>query len=155
NIVYQPYRDGAGRVEGVMVFGFDITEQVVARRRAEELTRQLRASQAQAAAASRAKDEFFAVLGHELRNPLAPILTALQIMQLRGETPSKEQLIIERQTRHMVRLVDDLLDVSRIARGKIELRKRHVEIAEIVTRGLEVASPLFEQRQHRLDIDVS
>ncbi|HEU4611149.1 MAG TPA: response regulator, partial [Kofleriaceae bacterium] len=154
NLVYQPYRDPHGTVEGVVVFGFEITDHVLARRRAEELTQQLRVSEAQAAAASRAKDEFFAVLGHELRNPLAPILTALQIMRLRGVETTKEQLIIERQTQHMVRLVDDLLDVSRIARGKIELKKRRLEAAEVVARGLEVASPLLEQKQHRLELEV-
>ncbi|MBL9023085.1 MAG: response regulator [Myxococcales bacterium] len=154
NFVYQPYHDPKGRVEGVMVFAFELTAQVTARRRAEELTSQLQESEARAAAANRAKDEFFAVLGHELRNPLAPILTALQMIRLRGDQPTKEQLVIERQTYHMVRLVDDLLDVSRIAHGKIELNKQRIELAEVVARGLEIATPLFEQRQHELELSV-
>ena len=78
-----------------------------------------------AESASRAKDEFLAMLGHELRNPLSPIVSALHLMQLRGGTQlQKERATIERQVRHMVRLVDDLMDVSRITRGKIELRRR-------------------------------
>jgi signal transduction histidine kinase len=73
--------------------------------------------------AQRAKDEFLAMLGHELRNPLAPIVTAVQLMALKaGAAKTREQQIIERQVQHLRRLVDDLLDVSRIARGKIELR---------------------------------
>ncbi|HEY5923470.1 MAG TPA: MEDS domain-containing protein, partial [Kofleriaceae bacterium] len=74
---------------------------------------------------SRAKDEFLAMLGHELRNPLSPILTATQLMRLRGEDVfDKERTVIERQVKHMIRLVDDLLDVSRITRGKVDLRRR-------------------------------
>ena len=105
--------------------------------------------------ATRAKDEFLAMLGHELRNPLAPILTALQLMQLKSAgTVEKERTIIERQTRHLVRLVDDLLDVSRIARGKFELRKERIETGTVVTRAIELASPLFESRGQRLDVEV-
>ena len=87
--------------------------------------------------ANRAKDEFLAMLGHELRNPLAPILTALQLMKLRGDAASeRERTVIERQVTHLTRLVDDLLDVSRIARGKVELERRsRVELAEVVATG--------------------
>lgn len=108
-----------------------------------------------AEAANRAKDEFLAMLGHELRNPLAPIMTALQLMRLRGDTSNeKERALIERQVTHLTRLVDDLLDVSRIARGKVELKMHRQELGEIVTRAIEVASPLFEQRRHTLEIDL-
>jgi signal transduction histidine kinase len=87
------------------------------------------------------------MLGHELRNPLAPILTALQLMRLRaGSALENERIVIERQTRHLVRLVDDLLDVSRIARGKIELRRERVELADVVAKAIEMASPLLEER---------
>jgi signal transduction histidine kinase len=111
---------------------------------------------ARAESASRAKDECLAMLGHELRNPLSPILTATQLMRLRDDTLfEKERTVIERQTRHMVRLVDDLLDVSRITRGKIELRRRPVELAEIVAQAVELASPAMEQRAHRLTLDVA
>ncbi len=153
--VYQPYRDGDGSVEGIMAFGYDVTEQVHARQRAEALTREVQASEAAAASASRAKDEFLAMLGHELRNPLAPILTALHLMRLRdGDRHANERAIIERQAQHLVRLVDDLLDVSRITRAKIELRRRRIEVAEVVARAIEMASPLFEQRRHNLAVDV-
>src|SRR5437879_7851865 len=105
-----------------MAVGFEVPTQVQARKRAEALTREVQASKAAAESASRAKDEFLAVLGHELRNPLAPILTALHLMRLRDDERSEnERAIIERQAQHLVRLVDDLLDVSRITRGKVEL----------------------------------
>jgi signal transduction histidine kinase/CheY-like chemotaxis protein len=106
-------------------------------------------------AAGRAKDEFLAMLGHELRNPLSPIVTALQLMKLRGDTgTSREQQVIQRQLDHVIRLVDDLLDVSRITRGKIELRRETVEIAAIIGQAVEMASMLLEQRAHRLSVEV-
>lgn len=108
-----------------------------------------------ARSANRAKDEFLAMLGHELRNPLAPIATALQMMKLRGDpTFDRERTVIERQVEHLTRLVDDLLDVSRITRGKVELKREMVEIAEIVARALEMVSPLLEQRAHELVLNV-
>ena len=108
-----------------------------------------------AEAANRAKDEFFAVLGHELRNPLSPILTALQLMKMSGDTTSiEERRIIERQVRHLTRLVDDLLDVSRIAQGKVKLEMELVELADVVARGVEMSSPLLEHGSHILTIDV-
>lgn len=108
-----------------------------------------------AESANRAKDEFLAMLGHELRNPLSPIVTALQLMRLRaGNVAERERTVIERQVAHLTRLVDDLLDVSRIARGKVALKLEVIELAEIVARALEVASPLLEQRSHRLALDV-
>jgi signal transduction histidine kinase len=108
-----------------------------------------------AEAASRAKDEFFALLGHELRNPLAPIATALHVMRMRGPGVfESERAVIDRQIRHMTRLVDDLLDVSRIARGKIDLQRERLELAEVVRDAVETASPLLEQLGHHLAIDV-
>ncbi|NYE63451.1 signal transduction histidine kinase [Duganella sp. 1224] len=105
---------------------------------------------------SRIKDEFLAMLGHELRNPLAPIVTALKLMKLRGQAgdTGQEQAVIQRQVDHLVRLVDDLLDVSRIASGKVELRKETVALAEVLNKAVEMASPLLEQKQHRLLVDV-
>jgi PAS domain S-box-containing protein len=105
--------------------------------------------------ANQAKDAFLAMLGHELRNPLSPILTALELMRLRGgNTMQRERETIERQVRHVVRLVDDLLDVSRITRGKIELKRKNLEIGEIVAKAIEMASPLLEQRNHRLHTEI-
>ena len=141
DFVYQPLIDGGGNPEGVAAVVFEVTELANAKRAAE--------------AANRAKDEFLAMLGHELRNPLAPIVTALQLMRLRGgDYAEKERAVIERQTNHLVALVDDLLDVSRVAEGKIELRRKPVEIADVVARAIETASPLIEQKRHVLEIDV-
>jgi CheY-like chemotaxis protein len=108
---------------------------------------------AEAEVANRAKDQFLAMLSHELRNPLAPMLTALQLMKLRGQQ-SRERDILERQAGHLTSLVDDLLDVSRITRGKIELRRRDIEVAETVAKAIEIASPLLEQRRHHLEVRV-
>ena len=119
-------------------------------RMAEEQFRQI------SRATGHARDEFLAILGHELRNPLAPILTALELMNLKdGKSSIVERAIIERQVKHVVRLVDDLLDVSRITRGKIHLDRRPIGIAAIVADAIEMASPLLEQRGHRLVVDVA
>ena len=113
------------------------------------------AAREEADTARRMKDEFLALLGHELRNPLAPILTALELMKMRdGARAARERAVIERQVQHLVHLVDDLLDISRIARGKIDLKKAPVEIAHIVAQGVELASPLLEERSHNLRISV-
>ena len=104
---------------------------------------------------SERKDDILALLGHELRNPLAPILTAVHLLKGRADgSPSKELDIIERQAQHLVRLVDDLLDVARLTRGKVVLERAPVEIAQVVARSVEMVSPLLEQRGHSLDIDV-
>jgi signal transduction histidine kinase len=114
------------------------------------------AARREAEQANGAKDEFLAMLGHELRNPLAPIVTALQLMKLRAaDVFDKERAIVERQVRHMVTLVDDLLDVSRITRGKVELNLEPVELAATVHKALELAGPLIEQRQHTVDVSVN
>ena len=116
------------------------------------LFRELQAAHDRAESANRAKDEFLAMLGHELRNPLAPIQTALELMELRAPDAFKrERTVIERQLRHVVRLVDDLLDVSRITRGKIELHRQEVDIADTIARSIEMASPLLEEKGHALE----
>jgi len=117
------------------------------------LLEQERSANEAARAADRRKDEFLAMLGHELRNPLAPILTALELMRLRNEAGGeRERALIERQTRHLVRLVDDLLDISRITRGKVELRKHRVDLGIVIAQAVEMASPLLEQRNHHVSI---
>jgi CheY-like chemotaxis protein len=96
------------------------------------------------------------MLGHELRNPLAPIMTAIELMKLRGDRlAERERVVMERQARHLVQLVDDLLDVSRIARGKLDLKSMPLEISKAVARGVEIASPLLEQQYHRLQVAVA
>jgi signal transduction histidine kinase/DNA-binding response OmpR family regulator len=107
-----------------------------------------------ALAASRAKDEFLAMLGHELRNPLAPIVTALAIMKLRDASGSKERSTLERQVKHLVRLVDDLLDISRVTRGLIDLHRERLALRDVVSKAVEIASPLIEQKQHQLSVDL-
>ena len=105
--------------------------------------------------ASRAKDEFLAMLGHELRNPLSPIMTSLELMRQRApDSLTREREVVERQVQHMLRLVDDLLEVSRIARGRIELRRRRVELADVVSSAIEIVSPLLEERHHHLACEV-
>jgi two-component system, sensor histidine kinase and response regulator len=104
--------------------------------------------------AGRAKDQFLAMLSHELRNPLSPIVTALEVMRL-GGADSREFRIVERQVRHLTRLVDDLLDVSRVTRGKVTLRKRAVELSEAVLRAAELAGPMLEEKRQRLEINVA
>ncbi|HVO90282.1 MAG TPA: ATP-binding protein [Casimicrobiaceae bacterium] len=103
--------------------------------------------------ASRAKDEFLAMLGHELRNPLAPIVTALDLMRLRGQgVLESERRIVERQVAHLARLVDDLLDVSRITQGKIELKREPVDLADTVGKALELVRPGLERRKQHVDV---
>ncbi|MGN6106936.1 MAG: ATP-binding protein [Kofleriaceae bacterium] len=105
--------------------------------------------------ADRRKDEFLAILGHELRNPLAPIVTALDLMAMQDAIGfERERDVIRRQADHLIRLVDDLLDISRVTREKIQLRKELLELSSIVTHAVEVVSPLFEKRRHRLVVDV-
>jgi PAS domain S-box-containing protein len=111
---------------------------------------------AQLRAASNAKDEFLAMLGHELRNPLSPIVTAVQLARMRGGAKDAPELgIIQRQVDHLVRLVDDLLDVSRVTRGKIDLKLERVRIDQPVAKAVEMASPLFDARGQRLDVEVA
>ncbi|HEY5946094.1 MAG TPA: GAF domain-containing protein [Kofleriaceae bacterium] len=133
-----PVQRDEGETQALAVF-VDITD----RKAAEDAAR----------TADRRKDEFLAMLGHELRNPLAPIMTALELMRVRNEQGGqRERDIIERQTRHLVRLVDDLLDLSRITRGKIELRKYRVDLGIAIAQAVEMASPLLEQRSHHVSI---
>jgi signal transduction histidine kinase/ActR/RegA family two-component response regulator len=113
------------------------------------------AARAEAEQASQTKDQFLAVLGHELRNPLAPALTALELMKARDpQTFAKERQILERQVAHMVRLVNDLLDMSRLARGKVQLERRCFELRDAVDRAVDMARPLIEQRGHTFDVGV-
>lgn len=146
NFVYSPYRGITGEIEGVLVVGTDVTAQVLARQEVEALREN-------AEAANRSKDEFLAILGHELRGPLSPILGALYLLKLPGESKGAE-MIIERQVHHLARLVDDLLDVSRISRGKVDLQLETLEISEIVTKAIEMVDPLIQERRHDLTTHV-
>jgi PAS domain S-box-containing protein len=128
--------------------GMDITE----RKYAEE---RLRRQAELLAETDRRKDEFLAVLAHELRNPLAPIRNAVQFMRLKGPQDPELQAandIADRQVRQLVRLVDDLLDVSRISRGKLDLKKQRVALASIIDGAVEGARPIVEAGAHRLTV---
>jgi PAS domain S-box-containing protein len=132
-------RDAKGKVVGASKIARDITE----RKKAEAALRD----------ADRRKDEFLAILAHELRNPLAPIRNSLHILRLTAsEDPTTQRIgeMLERQVTHLVRLVDDLLEVSRITRGKVELRKEQVEVAAVVRSAVETSDPLIEAAGHQL-----
>ena len=106
---------------------------------------------AKALEAARRKDDFLAILGHELRNPLAPIMTAVELMARHPEV-SRERTIIERHSRHLGRLVDDLLDISRVTRGHVELRREYVPLSTVLERAVELASPLVARNRHDLTV---
>jgi len=119
-----------------------------ARQWAEALSEDLRR-------AGQAKDEFLAVLGHELRNPLAPLRNALEVLRLRGladPQTARMHAIMERQVKHLARLVDDLLDVSRITRGRIELKKEATDVAALVAAAADGLQSVFEQSAHSFSI---
>jgi PAS domain S-box-containing protein len=145
NVIISAVRDEDGTLIGFAKVTRDLTE----RRQAERE----RAARLAAEQASRAKDEFIAILAHELRSPLAPIVTAIQLARLRGKD-IPELDVIERQTQNVVRLVEDLLDVPRITRGKIDLHVERVEIAEVVSQAIEMAAPVLDQRRHIVDLSV-
>ena len=126
-----------------------------ARERDEEI-RRADAARTEAEEANRTKDQFLAVLGHELRNPLAPALTALELMKVRDpDVHRREREVLERQVAHMARLVNDLLDVSRLARGKVQLVRRRFELREAVDRAVDMARPLILQHRHILEVTVA
>ena len=135
-----PVRDERGAVTAWVGINLDIS-------RLKEVEAQLRD-------ADRRKDEFLATLAHELRNPLAPIRNALQILRMPrvdAATVERSRDMMERQVHQLVRLVDDLLDVSRVMQGKIELRREFVELATVVARAMETAQPLIEAQGHQLE----
>jgi len=161
SLTISPMRDESGQVVGASKISRDITE----RKRLENELRQFAADLSEA---DRRKNEFLAMLAHELRNPLAPIRNALQIVKLtasrehsaaaRQERGRPEAGILsaadmmERQIGQLVRLVDDLLDVSRISRGKIDLRLERVELAAIVAQAVETCRPVIDAAQHQLTV---
>ncbi|CAN5892386.1 hypothetical protein BH11MYX2_BH11MYX2_24380 [soil metagenome] len=151
-----PITNAHGTIVGCVISFIDITER---KRAAEERTALLEREQqarAEAESASRAKDEFLAMLGHELRNPLAPILTALELMHMKGDASTeRERIMIERHVKDVVRLVGDLLDVSRIAQGKVELDRHPIDTAELIAKAVEAASPLVESKAHHLTINAA
>ena len=155
SLTISPIRDAGGAIVGASKVARDISQRKRLEARNSELREREQLARQEAEAANRAKDEFLAMLGHEMRNPLSPILTALQLMKLRGGGGlERERAVIERQVGHLTRLVDDLLDVSRITRGKVALKEELVEIGEVVAKAIEIATPLLDQRTHALDVVV-
>jgi PAS domain S-box-containing protein len=141
SLAISPITDARGRFIGTSAVLRDIGE----RRRAEEALRQ----------ADRRKDEFLATLAHELRNPLAPIRNAVEILRIRGSVDpdvTRARAVIDRQVHQMARLIDDLLDVSRISHGKIELRRERIPLEQIVQAAVETSRPLIEQKHHQLSV---
>jgi PAS domain S-box-containing protein len=119
-----------------------------------EQKEQLEAAVERAQTADRRKDEFLAMLGHELRNPLAPIISVLELMDLRGQGALvRERELIRRQVQLVTHLIDDLLDVTRITGGKTRLTKEVVELREVLERAAETTAPAFQQRRQRLELE--
>jgi PAS domain S-box-containing protein len=151
----EPLTRTQGPDQGIILIAVDVTEHVRTRQYLERAHMEREQLLVELTAASRAKDEFLAMLGHELRNPLAPIVSALELMRMRGDAGAvRERDIIQRQVEHLVRLVDDLLDVSRVTTGKIELKVERVELAQPLSKAVEMASSLLQRRRHRLDLDI-
>jgi PAS domain S-box-containing protein len=139
-----PIRTADGSITGAVIAQMDITDRV----RAEEALRE----------ADRRKDEFLAMLAHELRNPLAPISAAaelLEMTQLNAERLQKTSRIISRQVQHMAGLVDDLLDVSRVTRGLAVLEKNDVDIKRIVSDAIEQVRPIIEEKGHHVTVETA
>lgn len=170
-VSYSPDRNDAGEVIGWISTIIDITERkqlerereeraaelaVAFAKRTEEARRAEKAEQ-QLREADRRKDEFLATLAHELRNPLAPLRNALELMRLAGDDEAlvaRARVTMERQVRQMVRLVDDLLDVSRITEGKLQVRKERVQLADALNIAVETARPLIDLSNHELTVEV-
>jgi len=148
SLTISPIKDETGRIVGASKIVRDITESKRAELRTYSLLTQLQES-------DRRKDEFLAMLAHELRNPLAPLRNILEIMRHGdddGTLMERVRSTLERQLAQMVRLVDDLLDVSRISRGSLDLRKERVELASVIQQSVETCRPLAERAKHALTI---
>lgn len=142
-------RSPDGEFLGLVAVVLDISERL----RTEEELRRLAAERSEA---DRRKDEFLATLAHELRNPLAPIRNGLEVIRLAGVTGVVEQarIMMDRQLTQLVRLVDDLLDISRVSTGKLELRKERIELKAVIETAVETSLPAIEQAGHAFAVEV-
>jgi PAS domain S-box-containing protein len=143
SLTISPVVDADGRIVGASKIARDITE----RRSSEELLR----------LADRRKDEFLAMLGHELRNPLGPVLSAVEVLRRKSTIDADLREICDmlgRQVGQMARLLDDLLEVSRISSGKIEMRMEPVDLRTVIDRAIEALRPAIDQRRHALAVDL-
>jgi PAS domain S-box-containing protein len=155
DVTIQPIRDAAGRVLFLAPTGVDITDRRRVEAEREKLEDNLRNLAANLSEADRRKNEFLAMLAHELRNPLAPMSNAARALRLgghEGESLRSASDMLERQVRQMSRLVDDLLDMSRITRGRIELRKEPLELAPVVSHAVEAARSLYRSMDRELTV---
>jgi signal transduction histidine kinase/ActR/RegA family two-component response regulator len=151
----EPHRDASGRVGGVMVVASEVTDEVRSRHALETAFKERQRLAVELDRASRTKREFLAMLGHELRNPLAPIVSALELMQLKGASDTRwEQGVIARQVDRLTRLLDDLLGAGSGEGGPMTLQRQPVEIADMLAEAADMVAPLLKSQGHRLDIDV-
>ena len=157
SLTISPVKDDEGRVIGASKIARDITRQREAEAERQKLEDNLRALAANLSEASRRKDEFLAMLAHELRNPLAPMSNAAQVLRHRRGEPGAVRSatgLLERQIGQMTRLVDDLLDMSRITRGKIELRRERTELAPVIHQAVEASRALYKSMNHELKVSL-
>jgi len=157
SLTVSPVRDSSGIIVGASKVARDVSERKVSEQALRESEQRLRASEEALRDADRRKDEFLALLAHELRNPLAPIRYALAANKKEGRTPEQQRRaeeVIERQVTHMSRLLDDLLDVSRITRGTLELKKSPTELTLLVGSAIETARPILDSKRHTLALDL-
>jgi signal transduction histidine kinase/ActR/RegA family two-component response regulator len=155
DFVYQPIRDGGGAVTGILVEGSDVTDRVLTSTALADSEARFRALAETLRESDRRKDEFLAILAHELRNPLAPVRNAARVLRAQTADATMREwatTVIDRQIQAMSGLLDDLLDVSRITRGQITLNKQRISLSSVVDASLEVSRPLIEARKHTLSI---
>lgn len=149
-----PIANAAGTIVGASKIARDITNEKCAEEQRAELLRVAREARDQAEAANRAKDEFLAMLGHELRNPLSAVRNSLTAAMLNPVTRERALEIARRQTDQLGRIVDDLLDVARITQGRVPLRKSRVPLGRVLQQSLDATQPLLVERHHALVLDV-
>ncbi len=155
SVTISPIFDRQGRVVGASKIARDVSERKRVEAQLQQSEEELRRLAAELSEADRRKDEFLATLAHELRNPLAPIRTGLQIIRMSaGDAVAQVGAMMERQVGQMVHLVDDLLDVSRVSRGKLELRRERLELAAVLGDAVETSRPALDAAGHQLTVAV-
>jgi signal transduction histidine kinase len=148
-------RDSAGRIAGVLMVATDVTDEVRSRHALETAFKERQRLAVELERASRARHEFLAMLVHELRNPLAPIVSALELMQLKGAGDTQwEQDVVRRQVERLTRLLDDLLGSRGVAPAQVALQRQPVEIADMLAEAADMSAALVKARNHRLVIEV-
>jgi len=154
--IYAPLRGAGGELDRAIAIVNDVTEEMQARKQIERLAAEATAAESALREADRRKDEFIATLSHELRNPLAPLRHALDVLRLWGAGGASATTleIMERQVKHLARLVDDLLEMSRITRGAFELRRERLPVSAVVAHAVETSEPSIRAARHRLALSL-